>query len=85
MTTFMEIKGQNGVKYSKLCSMAPKLGQKFTDDDDDDDLYRGQTSTEDKCGIYSGIVCPTFMIFGEWVRLMAESVHAPFWVWYKLN
>ena len=36
-----------GVKYSKLCSMATKLGQMISYDNDD--LHRGQRSTEVKC------------------------------------
>ena len=35
------------VTYSKLCSMATKLGQTISYDNDD--LHRGQRSTEVKC------------------------------------
>ena len=48
------------VKYSKLCFMATKLGQKVTDDD----LHRGQQRSN---VVYIlGNLCPTFMILDDY-------------------
>ena len=60
MMTFMGVKGHMGSNYSKLCSMATKLGQTISYDNDD--LHRGQRSTKVKCVnlCYHGYMATTY-------------------------
>ena len=68
------------VKYSKLCSMATKLGQK----NHWCKIRMLMTFTEVKGQQRSNIVNDDLWL-PNLVGLRATSVHAPFWVWYKLK
>ena len=78
--------GSNGVKCSKLCSVATKLGQKITNDNDD--LHIGQRTGQEKSNVVyisKLYALHLWYLVSGWVGLRAKSVHVPFWVWYKLK